>query len=163
MTKQSHQSATCIAKLFRYARSGGKLPGILLSMASMPALADVPPSPIGMSGEVIDGGFMLQFFAGLGLVLLCIVVLAWIMKRAGGLQSSARGALKIVDGIALSARERVVLVQVGDQQVLLGVAPGRVNRVHVLDEPVSHIEAGAAQPGTFADRLRDVLQRERTS
>ncbi len=134
-----------------------------LLLLSLPAAAVETPSPIGMSGEIIDGGFMLQFFAGLGLVLLCIVVLAWIMKRAGGLQSSARGALKIVDGIALSARERIVLVQVGEQQVLLGVAPGRVNKVHVLDEPVSNVEAGSATAGTFAERLRDVLQRERTS
>ena len=76
-------------------------------------------------------------------------------------QKSAHGALRIVDGIALSARERVVLVQVGDEQVLLGVAPGRVNAVHVLDEPVKTTVAASPLTDNFAARLRDVLGREK--
>ncbi len=35
------------------------------------------------------------------------------------------------------SEERVVLVQVGKQQLLIGVAPGRVSTLHVLDEPVT--------------------------
>lgn len=133
-------------------------------MMALPANAsDALPSPIGMAGEVMSGGFMLQFFAGLAIVILCIVGLAWLMKRAGGLQASAHGALRVIDGIALSARERVVLVQVGDKQVLLGVAPGRVNAVHVLDEPVQTKATDSTTSGDFAARLRDVLGREKLS
>jgi flagellar protein FliO/FliZ len=116
-----------------------------------------------MAGEVMNGGFMLQFLAGLGVVVLCIVGLAWLLKRAGGLQSSAHGALRVVDGVALSTRERLVLVQVGDQQVLLGVAPGRVNAVHVLDKPVQTVTEGAAETESFAARLREVIGREKLS
>ena len=123
--------------------------------------ADDVPSPIGMAGEVISGGFMLQFFAGLAIVLLCIVGLAWLLKRAGGLQSSAHGALRVVDGIALSARERVVLVQVGKQQVLLGVAPGRVNALHVLDEPVDMTRDENSVTNNFSVRLRDAMGKEK--
>lgn len=130
---------------------------------SMPVMAADTPSPIGMAGEVMDGGFMLQFIAGLGFVVLCIVGLAWILKRTGGLQSSARGALRVIDGVALSTRERLVLVQVGDQQVLLGVAPGRVNRLHVLDEPVRTELPEDEQTDSFAARLRDVVTREKQS
>lgn len=136
---------------------------LLLLTASMPVMAADTPSPIGMAGEVMDGGFMLQFIAGLGFVVLCIVGLAWILKRAGGLQSSARGALRVIDGVALSTRERLVLVQVGDQQVLLGVAPGRVNRLHVLDEPVRTVSPEGEQADSFAARLRDVVTREKQS
>ena len=39
-----------------------------------------------------------------------------------------------------------VLVQVGKQQLLLGVAPGRVNTLHVLDEPVTPQTTLAAAP-----------------
>lgn len=132
-------------------------------MASMPVTAADMPSPIGMAGEVMDGAFMLQFIAGLGVVILCIVGLAWMLKRAGGLQSSARGTLRVIDGVALSTRERLVLVQVGDQQVLLGVAPGRVNRVHVLDEPVRTTSPEGDRTDSFAARLRDVVTREKQS
>ena len=125
--------------------------------------AESPASPIGMAGEVLDGGFMLQFLAGLGVVVLCIIGLAWLLKRAGGLQASARGALRVVDGVALSTRERLVLVQVGEQQVLLGVAPGRVNAVHVLEQPVSTDAVDEAPSESFAARLREVIGREKLS
>ncbi len=136
---------------------------LFMLLASMPVTAADTPSPIGMAGEVMDGGFMLQFIAGLGIVILCIVGLAWMLKRAGGLQSSARGTLRVIDGVALSTRERLVLVQVGDQQVLLGVAPGRVNRVHVLDEPVLTTSPEGDRTDSFAARLRDVVTREKQS
>lgn len=137
------------------------LPAALTTLPA--AAAQTSASPIGMAGEVLDGGFMLQFLAGLGVVVLCIVGLAWLLKRAGGLQASARGALRVIDGVALSTRERLVLVQVGEQQVLLGVAPGRVNAVHVLDQPVQTDTASDAPAESFATRLREVIGREKLS
>jgi hypothetical protein len=47
------------------------------------------------------------------------------------------GAIEILADVAVGAKERAVLVQVGRQQLLLGVAPGRVNTLHVLTEPVT--------------------------
>ena len=141
-----------------------RISGIATLIMVLPAGASAAqPSPIGMAGEVMDGGFMLQFLAGLAVVVLCIVGLAWLLKRAGGLQASARGAVRVIDGVALGTRERLVLVQVGDRQLLLGVAPGRVNAVHVLDEPVQM--DGRVQPvaESFAARLRETLAREKSS
>jgi len=116
-----------------------------------------------MTGEIMDASFMLQFLAGLGIVIACIVGLAWMLKRAGGLQSSARGALRVIDGVALSTRERLVLVQVGKQQVLLGVAPGRVSRVHVLDEPVETSPEKTPVAESFSTRLREAIGRGQQS
>ncbi|EQD42713.1 Flagellar biosynthesis protein, FliO, partial [mine drainage metagenome] len=42
------------------------------------------------------------------------------------------GALEILASMPLGAKERAVLVKVGDAQILLGVAPGQVNTLHVL-------------------------------
>lgn len=116
-------------------------------------------SPVGMAGEVMGSGFVTQSVTGLVIVLVSIVGLAWMMKRFGRLQSSAKGTLQIIDGMALSTRERIVLVQVGDTQVLLGVAPGRVEAVHVLDKPVV-TEGREEQTGSFATRLKEVLVKE---
>jgi flagellar protein FliO/FliZ len=141
-----------------------RVTGLMPALAAAPLrAADATPSPIGMAHEVMDGGFLLQFLAGLAVVLVSIVGLAWLLKRAGGLRASARGTLRVIDGIALSARERIVLVQVGEAQVLLGVAPGRVNRVHVLDEPVAVPAPDEAAPGNFAERLKQVMGGERPS
>ena len=117
-------------------------------------------SPVGMAGEVMGSGLVTQSVTGLLIVLVSIVGLAWMMKRFGRLQSSAKGALRIIDGMALSTRERIVLVQVGDTQILLGVAPGRVEAVHVLDKPVV-TEGREELPGSFATRLKEALVKER--
>jgi len=117
------------------------------------------PSPVGMAGEVMGSGFVTQSFTGLLVVLISIIAFAWLMKRFGRLQSSTKGTLKIIDGMALSPRERVVLVQVGEEQILLGVAPGRVEKVHVLKQPVV-AEDKVETAGNFASRLKEVLVKE---
>lgn len=113
-------------------------------------------SPVGMAGEVMSDGFLLQSVTGLLIVLVSVVGLAWMMRRLGRFQSSAKGTLQMIDGMALSTRERIVLVQVGDTQILLGVAPGRVEAVHVLDKPVTEKE-GEEMTGNFAVRLKEAL------
>lgn len=118
-------------------------------------------APIGMAGEVMSSGFFMQSVTALFIVLASVIALAWVMRRFGRLQSSAKGALQMIDGMALSTRERIVLVQVGDTQILLGVAPGRVEAVHVLDKPV--VTGGQEEvTGNFAARLREVLGKEQS-
>ncbi len=59
--------------------------------------------------------------------------------------------MRVVASLSLSARERLVLVQAGEQQLLLGVAPGRVNLIEKYEQPL--IESGAAA-GDFAAKLQ---------
>jgi len=109
----------------------------------------------------MSSGFFMQSVTALFIVLASVIALAWVMRRFGRLQSSAKGALQMIDGMALSTRERIVLVQVGDTQILLGVAPGRVEAVHVLDKPV--VTGGQEEvTGNFAARLREVLGKEQS-
>jgi flagellar protein FliO/FliZ len=121
------------------------------------------PASVGLAGETMGSGFMIQFFAGLSVVLLCIIGLAWLMRRYSRLQSTAGGALRVVDGLALGARERIILVQVGDTQVLLGVAPGRVEAVHVLNEPVIIKGRNRPKAGDFSARLKEAFGVEKPS
>ena len=137
----------------------GGLQAAICPVAVLAAEKSQKLSPVGMAGEVMGGGFIMQSLAGLLIVLVSVVALAWMLRRFGRLQSSAKGALRMIDGMALSTRERIVLVQVGDTQILLGVAPGRVEAVHVLDKPVVADDAEEIT-GSFAVRLREVLGKE---
>ena len=118
-------------------------------------------SPVGMAGDVIGDGLLMQSVTGLLIVLATVIGLAWMMRRLGRLQSSAGGALKMLDGMALSTRERIVLVQVGDTQILLGVAPGRVEAVHVLDKPVV-ANGREVITSKFSTRLKEMLAKEQS-
>lgn len=113
--------------------------------------------------EPLATGGLLNMLLGLIVVLALIAGLAWMLRRSGALQGDAAGTLRILGGLSMGARERVVLVQVGDTQLLLGVAPGRVQTLHVLEEPVVPGEAGRPAAGSFAASLGAALKRGRAS
>lgn len=99
------------------------------------------------------GAMLLQTLLALGVVVLAIWGVAWVMKRLHA--PSRHGPLQVVAEAPLGVRERVVLLQVGDKQVLVGVAPGRVSPIMELAEPVALQPARA--PEGFASlfaRLR---------
>jgi len=111
--------------------------------------------------DPLGAGYLLQFSLGLLAVLAAVVGLAWLLKRVGGLQGGAAGTVKALGGISLGPRERVVLIQVGEEQLLIGVAPGQVRTLHVLDHPIAPAQTGRGAPvnGSFAQRLAGVLSR----
>ena len=84
------------------------------------------------------------------------------MRRAGGLHGQAGGTLRILGGLSLGTREKLVLVKVGETQLLLGVAPGQVRKLHVLDTPIAQEslkDSGSEKNEAvgFSDRLKTAL------
>lgn len=129
---------------------GACLPVFAWAQENKPA----PPS--------LDYSSLIQLIVGLLAVLAFIGGLAWFMKRFGGSQFGQSGPMKVVAGVSVGTRERVVLLQVGEKQVLLGVAPGRVQTLHVLDEPLDLTATSGRQAkvGPFAERLRQAMQQQ---
>nr|WP_272873588.1 flagellar biosynthetic protein FliO [Aliamphritea spongicola] len=91
---------------------------------------------------------------GLIVVIGLIFTLAWLLRRYSNLPGQNK-RLQVIAALPLTAREKVVLVQAGEQQLLLGVAPGRVNLLASYDEPL--IEVG--EKGDFAVKLQQALNR----
>ena len=85
------------------------------------------PSVVGSLGEVT--------FA-LAIVLAAVFVAAWLLRRVRSFGKPASGALDVIADLPLGPKERALLVRVGNAQLLIGVAPGRVTTLHVLTEPV---------------------------
>jgi flagellar protein FliO/FliZ len=82
-------------------------------------------------GNVDAGSMILSLLA----VLVAIVVVAWILKKlqVGGL---AVNGLKVVTSLNLGSKERLVVVQVGEKQLLLGVTGQQINLLDTLAEPI---------------------------
>lgn len=102
------------------------------------AAASSAPSGVASLGQVT---------LALGLVLALIFVAAWLMRRLRGFGKTGTGTLDIIADLPVGQKERAVLIRVGTQQVLIGVAPGRVTTLHVLDEPVSVTSPGNGPTG----------------
>ncbi len=84
-----------------------------------------------------SAGSLLQVTFSLALVLVAVFAAAWLVRKLKGFSKFGGGAIQVVADAALGPKERAVLVQVGEQQLLLGVTQGQVNLLHVLPQPVS--------------------------
>jgi flagellar protein FliO/FliZ len=71
---------------------------------------------------------------GLTVVLGVMAALAWFAKRLTGRQGYAQSVARIVGGVSVGSRERVVVVEVGDRWLVVGVAAGQVNAIANLGE-----------------------------
>ena len=95
-------------------------------------------------------------------VLLLIFAAAWLLRRLQQSQGGGRGHLRIVSVLPLSAKERVVLVQAGEEQVLMGVSSAGIQHLHTLNSPIELEETGSAElngPGSsFAEQLKSVMR-----
>ena len=96
-------------------------------------------------------GGLAQVTISLLLVLGAVFAAAWAMRRLRGFGRVAPGAIEVVADVALGQKERAVLVQIGKQQLLLGVAAGSVTTLHVLPEPI----AVNPQPSLLAKKATD--------
>lgn len=98
---------------------------------------------------------MLRVLAGLGLVLVVFYLLLRVLRRAQPGLGTGRADLRVVASLALSPRERVLLVQVGEQQLLLGAGAQGLRCLHVLPQALEAKPPGSGLPPVpFADWLR---------
>lgn len=95
-----------------------------------------PPPPAVSSGSIV------QIIFSLLLVLAAIVLVAWLLKRMNLAQQGSGNLLKVLGGTSIGQRERIVLVEVKDTWLVVGVGPGQIRTLHTLDRP----EGTAQQP-----------------
>ncbi len=107
--------------------------------------------------DPLSGTNIFQMVAGLVFVLLLVIIVAWLVRRVGGVTMAGGGVLNVIGGMSMGARERVVLLQVGEEQILIGVSPGRIQKLHVLENPIE-IQAKKVADMNFANKLTDALR-----
>ncbi len=93
---------------------------------------------------------------GLMAIIALIFILAWFYRKASGGSWLRSGAIRIVAASALGTRERLLLVEVGGTQMLLGVTAQNITRLHVFDEPV--VSANDTQAtSSFNEKLQTFM------
>lgn len=142
----------------RNASGRASLACLLFSGCSTVAFAaSTPPPPVAATSIVS----LFQVLFGLGLVLAAIAGTAWLLRKLAPGQVAASGSLRVVGGVAVGPKERVVLVDVGNERLVLGVAPGHISTLHTMprpaDEPASLTAETAAGP--FYARLKEMLEK----
>ena len=142
----------------------GSLTALLLALpASVLAAEPVAATAAAAAPAVNSGvaGQLTQLVFGLLLVLGLIFVLAWLLRRVQQAGPAGKGqVIEIVGSRALGPRDRLMLVQVGNEQILLGLSPGTITALHVLKEPVHVPSATEKTTPEFAQRLMELLGKD---
>jgi len=106
---------------------------LLASVAPAFAVEQDGKSPSPAYGTSLGSSGVMETAGGLILVLILIVGLAWLYRRVGHLPAGGKGMMRVAGGLSLGSRERVVVVEIENQRLVLGVSPGRVQTLYVLD------------------------------
>jgi flagellar protein FliO/FliZ len=126
------------------------------AMLALPAAAATTEAPSAFSSLV-------QVVVGLAVVLAAIMACAWAFRR---LQSGMGGLprlMKVVGGVMVGQRERVVVVELEGEWLVLGVTPQQVNLLTKLPRPADTGPAGPLPEPPFAKWLKAVLDKQRSS
>lgn len=111
-------------------------------------------------GDSIGLLMMGKTAASLLLVVAIILACAWLLKRIGPNRRAGTQHLRVVASTPVGQRERVVIVEVADRWLVLGVGGGQVTRLDTLEPPATPDAAPPGPPlaGSFASRFAQALK-----
>lgn len=117
-----------------------------LSQQSKPTLES--NSEIGVTNYV-------QMLFGLFAIIIFIFAVAWLIKRMGTLNPNHSTHLKIVAGLSVGQREKIVIVQVMDEQFLVGITQSNIQLLNKLEQsiPVQNMPT----LGGFQEKLQSAM------
>lgn len=110
------------------------------------------------SSEPITSAYMAKFLLSLVLVLGIIFLLAWLVKRLNVIPQQNKGAIQLLASLPMSAKDRLALIQVGEEQILISVSPGRMSKLHCLEKPLDMTSFDTNGSSSFSDKMQAILQ-----
>ncbi len=164
----------CCIALYSYADPGSDAPvaataSPIQSNATSPtttsattsiATTPVATSPAAINATPIGGGrHLVSVVMALFGIIVLIFAISWFVKRFGQGGFTQNQHIKIIATMPLGTRERIVLIEAGGQQLLLGITAAAINTLHVFNEPVvlPEREPGASD---FSRKLMTILQQK---
>ncbi len=109
-----------------------------------------PASPLSV-------GSLAQLTLSLVAIVALIFAVSWVLKRFRLAGPRGRGDIAVLDELAVGPRERIMLIRVGESQVLVGVGTAGVVNLTPLAAPI--VLKGPPSVPVFADRLREFMKR----
>ncbi|MGK5078223.1 flagellar biosynthetic protein FliO [Janthinobacterium sp. HLX7-2] len=143
-------------------------PAAVAAPAAAPAPATTlpvlpPAAPMAMA-PTASAGSLLQTIFALVFVLALLIGLAWFMKRYGPKAMGGNSKMRVVSSLNLGGRERIVLIEVADQWIVVGASPGRINALATLprqegDLPQLATAQNAPAAANFSEWLKQTIEK----
>ena len=88
-------------------------------------------------GSNVIGSYSAEVFKvilSLGLVLLIFYIGASVFKKYAGSSIKSNSRIRILGGLSLGAKDRVVIIEAGNVNLLLGVSNGGISKLHQFSD-----------------------------
>jgi flagellar protein FliO/FliZ len=106
---------------------------VMVSPITLGVENQLPAAPSGFGA----GGYLVQLIGGLVFVVVAILAFGWMMRRFSATSGLGQPrAIEILAVRSLGTREKLMLIQVGDEQLLIGVSPAGLRTLHALQQPL---------------------------
>lgn len=127
--------------------------------ALLPLMLLVMAGPVA-AAEAIDPlapSYLLKLVVSLVLVLVLMFALVWVIKRVGRLDARAGNyPMQVLTQMSIGPRERILLVAVGDRQMLVGVSQGAIESLGWVDPPLEPRRRDGQNP-SFGEAFQEQL------
>ena len=134
------------------------VPAAAAPLPAMPPGAPMTMAPTASSGSLLQTIFALMF------VLALLIALAWAMKRYGPKALGGNSKMRVISSLNLGGRERIVLIEVADQWIVVGASPGRINALATLprqegDLPTLSSAQNGPAAANFSEWLKQTIEK----
>ena len=107
----------------------------------------------------VSSGDVITWSVSLALVLLVFFLCVGLFKKMGGISASMSTQMQVLGSLSLGVREKIVLVKVGNKQLIVGVTRGRIEKLHVLEGDDCLQDEPQSSPGdSFSQKLMQAMK-----
>ncbi|MDN4057335.1 flagellar biosynthetic protein FliO [Massilia sp. YIM B02769] len=167
------ERATTVGEVPTTARNPVNDPPTTVVPAAPAAIPGTParPAAIPQPAPGLSTGILMQTIFALLMVLGLLAALAWAAKRFGPRLTGNSANLRLVGALNIGGRERIMVVEVGNQWIVVGASPGRVNALATMPRQdtgatgAAGVQSGATLAGdtlpttNFSDWLKKTIDK----
>ncbi|NOH95485.1 flagellar biosynthetic protein FliO [Vibrio sp. 99-70-13A1] len=117
-------------------------------------MALISPATFAASADSLD---LATTFGSLVFVIVFILFLAWLLKRMQVPTMTNQQGLSIVRQIAVGTKERIAIVQAGEEQFLVGITTHSIQLISKLDKPLTQ---EMLEKSAFSSQLSQLLKKD---
>lgn len=132
------------------------------ALATLAASASALAADNAIETERTLGQQYLSVLPALVMILLLIVGLAFLVRKYNPTLGRGNALMRVLGTMPLGGKERLILVQAGDACLLLGVTPGQIQTLHVVNKDSlggELIDPPVNPAAGFANILQAVIKR----
>lgn len=109
--------------------------------------------------EPLSWGSIFSVFLGLAIVIGLLLATVWLIRRLQQIQPQSQNAIQIVAQLPIGMKERLMVIRVGDENVLVGCTAGQIRTLHVWQGGLPSSPAPVQTPSgaAFMEQLRSIM------